>query len=47
MSNVFHIFSIVVGVGEKRADGENTHGPGHNRYPSESAGWDRLLWGED
>lgn len=42
----FSHFSFAAGVGEKRADGENTHGPGYNHHPSEPAGWDRLFWGE-
>lgn len=31
-------FLIAAGVGEERADGENTHGPGYNHHPSEPAG---------
>lgn len=36
-----------VGVREKRADGENTHGPRHHHHRSKPAGRDRLFWGED
>lgn len=45
-SFLFFLFSAA-GVGEKRADGENPHGPRYHHYPSEPAGWDRLFWGEN